>query len=248
MTRQAAWATTALLVSLSGLGWRTPALAYRPFDGTDAAVADPGEIEIELGPVQYFRLGSERALIAPDLVLNYGIAPGWEAVLQGRYAHGLSAEAIGTSLIGNGAFLKGILREGSLQGGSGPSVATEFGFLLPGVADEPGTGGSVAVIASQRWPWLTVHLNAAFAVTRQHYGDVFLSAIVEGPHDWTVRPVAEFVHERDFSGLQTTSGLIGAIWQVSDHLAFDAALRIGRVNDLPLEEVRVGLTFSFPVR
>jgi hypothetical protein len=36
--------------------------------------------------------------------------------------------------------------------------------------------------------------------------------------------------------------------QVSDHLAFDAALRIGHVNDLPLEEVRVGLTFSFPVK
>lgn len=26
------------------------ALAYRPFDGTDAAVADPGEMEVELQP------------------------------------------------------------------------------------------------------------------------------------------------------------------------------------------------------
>jgi len=248
MTGQVARTATALVVSLSSLGWCTQALAYRPFDGTDAAVADPGEIEIEAGPVQYLRQGSERALVAPDLVLNYGIAPGWEAVLEGRYAHGLSAESNGTSLIGNGVFLKGILREGTLQGGSGPSVATEFGFLLPGITDEPGTGGSIAVIVSQQWSSLTVHLNAAFAVTRQHYGDVFLSAIVEGPHDWTVRPVAEFVHERDFSGLQTTSGLVGAIWQVSDHLAFDAALRVGRVNDLPLEEVRVGLTFSFPIK
>ena len=27
-----------------------PALAYRPFDGTDAAVAAPGELEVELQP------------------------------------------------------------------------------------------------------------------------------------------------------------------------------------------------------
>ncbi len=28
-----------------------PALAYRPFDSTDADVAGPGEFELELGPV-----------------------------------------------------------------------------------------------------------------------------------------------------------------------------------------------------
>src|SRR5262249_61091869 len=32
------------------LGWTSDAFAYRPFDGTDAAVADPGEVEIELQP------------------------------------------------------------------------------------------------------------------------------------------------------------------------------------------------------
>jgi hypothetical protein len=29
------------------VGWVEPCLAYRPFDGTDAAVADVGEVEIE---------------------------------------------------------------------------------------------------------------------------------------------------------------------------------------------------------
>ena len=32
------------------LGWTSQAHAYRPFDGTDAAVADPGEVEVELQP------------------------------------------------------------------------------------------------------------------------------------------------------------------------------------------------------
>ena len=58
--------------------------AYRPFDGTDAAVAETGEMEIELGPVEYLREGAERALFAPDVRINYGFAPGWEAVAGGR--------------------------------------------------------------------------------------------------------------------------------------------------------------------
>ena len=47
--------------------WCGEAVAYRPFDGTDAAVAETGEMEIELGPVEYLRAGGERALLAPDL-------------------------------------------------------------------------------------------------------------------------------------------------------------------------------------
>ena len=54
-------------------------------------------------------------------------------VLEGRVAHGLTADTAGTSLLGDGASLKGVLREGSLQEKPGPSIATEFGVLLPGV-------------------------------------------------------------------------------------------------------------------
>jgi hypothetical protein len=44
--------------------------AYRPFDGTDADVAEVGVFELELGPVQYYRLGPQNYLVAPDLVLR----------------------------------------------------------------------------------------------------------------------------------------------------------------------------------
>ena len=40
----------AAIVGICALGWVSPAPAYRPFDGTDAAVADVGEVEIELQP------------------------------------------------------------------------------------------------------------------------------------------------------------------------------------------------------
>ncbi len=238
----------AIPIMLIWMALSIPALAYRPFEGTDAAVTDEGEMEIELGPAEYLREGSERTLIAPAVTLNYGIAKGWEAVIETEATYGLSVNGRRSSLVGNAASLKGVLREGSLQGKSGPSVATEFAVLLPGINDEAGTGGSAAGIVSQQWPWLTVHINAAFAVTRERHGDLFLDAIVEGPHDWAVRPVAEAFYEREAGGSTTTSGLIGAIWQVRDDLAFDIGLRSGRIDGHTFDEVRAGLTFSFPIR
>src|SRR5262245_51233571 len=40
--------------------WPENSFAYRPFDSTDAAVADLGELEIELGPVEFRRSEAER--------------------------------------------------------------------------------------------------------------------------------------------------------------------------------------------
>lgn len=227
--------------------WSGPAEAYRPFDGTDAAVAETGELEIELGPVEYFRGGAERALFAPDVRFNYGFTAGWEAVLEGTIAHGLTPDTPGTSLVGNGASLKGVLREGVLQEKPGPSIATEFGVLLPGVHDERGTGASLAGIISQRWEGGTVHFNAAAALTREQHADYFLDMIIEGPRDWVVRPAAEIFYDRNVGLFRTRSALIGAIWQVQDNIAVDFGLRGARVNDHTAGEIRAGVTFAFGV-
>src|SRR6202047_4498998 len=84
--------------------WCSTAQAYRPFDGTDAAVAETGELEIEFGALEYLREAAERALFAPNLRINYGFTPGGEAVLEGEGGHGLAAEVGGTRAVGNGAF------------------------------------------------------------------------------------------------------------------------------------------------
>ena len=134
--------------------WPDNSFAYRPFDSTDAAVADVGELEIELGPAGFRRSDAERTVIAPAYVLNYGFAKNWELVLEGQAEHPLSpAEDTRSRLVGNGLFLKGVLKEGVLQDKSGPSVATEFGILLPGINDEHGVGVSWLGILSQRWAW-----------------------------------------------------------------------------------------------
>jgi hypothetical protein len=227
--------------------WSGTVRAYRPFDGTDAAVAQTGEMEIELGPVEYLRDGADHMLLAPDVRINYGFTPDWEASLEGKVAHALTGGMPRTSLVESEALLKGVLREGVLQEKPGPSIATEFGLLLPGVNDEHGTGAVLNGIASQRWDWGTAHLNVQIALTREQHADYFLDTIIEGPHDWVVRPVSEIFYDRDVGLFRTRSALIGAIWQVQDNIAVDFGLRGAHVNDHTVGEIRVGVTFAFGV-
>jgi hypothetical protein len=100
-------------------------------------------MEIELGQVEYLRDAADRSLFAPDLRINYGFAPGWEASLEGDVAHGLTAGTPAVSLIESEALLKGVLREGSLQEKSGPSH-------LPDRPDECGAGLKLADIVRRR--------------------------------------------------------------------------------------------------
>ena len=227
--------------------WCGDAEAYRPFDGTDAAVVETGEMEIELGPVEALRVGAERTLLAPDLRINYGFISGWEAALEGKLTHGLTSGVPGTSLVESQALLKGVLREGSLQEKPGPSIATEFGVLLPGINDQHGAGAVLNGIVSQRWDWGTVHLNAQIELTREQHADYFLDSIIEGPHDWPVRPVAEFFYESDVSVFRTGSALVGAIWQVRDNVAVDFGVRGARINGQTAGEIRAGVTFALGV-
>jgi hypothetical protein len=113
--------------------WCGEAVAYRPFDGTDAAVAETGEIKIELGPIEYLREGAERTLLAPDIRINYGFTPGWEAALEGKVSHGLTVGIPETSLVEGQALLKGVLREGSLQENPGPVSQPNLAFSCRGL-------------------------------------------------------------------------------------------------------------------
>jgi hypothetical protein len=222
------------------------ALAYRPFDSTDAAVADDGEFELELGPVGSLRVGASRSLVAPAAIANFGISGDREIVLQGQRQTLLDPDAAGprTSVVDTGLFIKQVLRRGALQDESGPSVATEYGFLLPTLHGESGTGFSTAGILSQRSDLGTVHLNSVLSLTRSHRADLFLGAIVEGPYSWTVRPVAEVFAEQQAGGARTRSNLFGAIWRVRDGLSFDFGVRQAHMGSEGVHEVRLGLTWS----
>jgi hypothetical protein len=244
--RRAAFAFTAIATPM--LVDPDRALAYRPFDSTDAAVADLNELEFELGPVGYRKSEDDRTLVAPSYVVNYGFAKDWEAVLEGRGEHPLApADDTRSRFVGNAFSLKHVLREGVLQDKAGPSLATEFGVLLPGLRDEQGYGASWMGIISDRFDWGTTHFNFGAELTRDHDTNFVAGWIVEGPHEWTVRPVAEarFEHQVGTIKLDTASALVGAIWKVRDDLSFDVAVREAWVNGIPETEVRAGLTFAF---
>ena len=221
-----------------------PAAAYRPFDGTDAAVADVNETEIELQPFGYQRTGSQSSAVAPFVVYNYGFAERWEMVLQTEMLSPITGGGQ-PSIQATGAFLKYVIVPGVLQEKSGISVATEFGPLLPGVNADPGVGFSWAGIVSQRWDWGTAHFNVEANLTRDHQAEAFGGVILEGPSTWKVRPVFETFYDKVWNETESRSVLVGAIWQVDHDLAFDAAYRYATVNGHAVNEIRAGVTFAF---
>jgi hypothetical protein len=232
----------AAVIGVCAIGWAEPASAYRPFDGTDAAVADLGEVEIEFQPAGVLRAGSTKALT--DGIFNYGFVERWELVLQTTAQP--PPDGAGPLSVPNAAFLKYVVKPGVLQDKPGISIATEFGPLLPDVGGS-GVGFSWTGILSQRWEWGTAHLNLETNLTPDQHGELFFDAIIEGPNKWKVRPVFEIYSDSVTNQSQTFSALAGAIWQVNDKLSFDAAVRYAVVNGRPVNELRAGLTFGFPL-
>jgi hypothetical protein len=243
---QANWLAVCMMCAL---GWCSSAFAYRPFDSTDADVAGAGVFELEFGLVGYLKEGRDKFWVAPAAVANFGLAGEREVVVEGKLQRLIDDKSDGprTSLVDTGLFLKQVHRPGSLQESTGPSVATECGLLLPDIHGESGMGARCAGIVSQRWPTATVHLNAAFALTRQHNPDLFLGAILEGPYDWAIRPALELFAERESGKPWTFSTMVGAIWRAKDNLSFDIGVRLARANHENVREVRAGLSWAFPL-
>jgi hypothetical protein len=133
----------------------TSALAYRPFVSTDEAVADPGEVEIELGYFNLERTARENTFITPSVVLNYGFVKNWEAV--GEFHVESSPEL---EITDPGLSLKGVLKEGVLQEKEGVSVAIEAGLLLPStLPHEHGVGVEAIAIVSGKAGPVTAHVT-----------------------------------------------------------------------------------------
>jgi hypothetical protein len=224
------------------------AFAYRPFDSTDAGVADEGEFELEFGPAGYVREGPDKFFAGPAIVANFGIQGDRELVLEGILltpTDGSGSQSVfGETMLS----LKQLHRRGSLQDGSGLSIASECSVLLPEVNGESRTGALCYGIASQRFAHAAVHLNLGLGLDREHNWQRSLGVIVEGPAEWRVRPVTELLAERNNAGGYTNSALVGLIWQARENLAFDLAIRGGRTDGEELREVRLGLTWGFSTK
>jgi hypothetical protein len=235
-----------VIASLALCGEPISALALRPYDSTDAAVADRGELELELGPVGRLKEGDRHFRVAPAVVVNYGFAEGKELVIEARREVALDAGEgqAHSSIVDDGVFIKQVLRPGVMQGQPGLSVATEYGVLLPSIHGESGTGVSLAGIVSHRNEAITLHLNGAAAINREHEPEVFLGAILEGPSTWVVRPVGEVFADQARGSARTVSRLVGAIWNAKEGLSLDVGVRSAHAGSEGIRELRVGFTWA----
>jgi hypothetical protein len=230
------------------------ATAYRPFDGTDAEVADRGSFELELGPAHWYYQSGQgpvrgHYLIAPSTVLNLGILDETEIVVDfdDFVALGPLGGRPAASLLGTDVVLKHVFREGALQGKSGLSFALEAGPLTPEINGSDGFGASLNAILSYRWRGGTIHFDEWPSYTRAHTLAVFSGVIVEGPHEWAVRPVCEIFFSRDFGGDDTQSVLVGAIWTAKESFALDVGVRGARIGEERAAELRLGFTWAIPL-
>src|SRR5574337_1636243 len=188
------------------------AWGYRPFVSTDAAVADPKELEIELGYFNLERSRGKSTFIVPKVVLNYGVIRDVEVVGEFEVAE---PSHKGAQLVDPGLFLKAVLKEGVLQQKEGIGVAVEAGPLLPStVAGAQRLGFEGIGILSGRLAPFTYHLNAGGGVDRKKANPfVIWGMIVELPIFSNFRLVGEINGESAKGRLPSNSGLAGFIWQ-----------------------------------
>jgi hypothetical protein len=250
MSRLTARLSAALALACCLLSAR-PVRAYRPFDGTDADVAELGEFELELGPVQWLRQAGRFTLLAPATVLNLGIFPRTELVVD--FVGNIPIPALPSEqryqVRNTDVMLKVLLRPGVLQDAAGPSIALEAGALTPELYGRKGFGASANLIISERWQWFIAHLDNQAALSRDDLNFIWsTSLITEFRIDAKAWPVAELLWERTLgSGASVYSALAGGIWRVCQGVDLDAAVKVASVLGSSAFEARLGFTWAFQV-
>ncbi len=220
--------------------------AYRPFISTDAAVADPKEVEIELGYFTLERDKGENAFIIPRVVLNYGLFKNWEAVAEFAVRRAPDADV---NLIDPAVFLKGVLKEGVLQDKGGLGFAVEVGALLPSTEKGERKFGfeAIGILTDKLGPFM-FHLNGGLGIERST-GDVvgIWGVIAEIPVAKGLRLAGEVNGEQPRREEQRNSGLLGVIWQPwsSKNVWVDAGIRRGFTSGVPDWQFTAGVTFGF---
>src|SRR5580692_10035181 len=113
-----------IVTALTSWVWSGTARAYRPFDETDADVAETHDIELELGPIGYLHQPTGGTFV-PGFILNYGVVARVELVFDAHAAFlwGGPDVAARRRQLDSELSAKVVVREGVLQDRPGPSVA-----------------------------------------------------------------------------------------------------------------------------
>jgi len=231
------------------------AFAYRPFVSTDAAVADAGEVEVELGYGGFREDHHQVTIVALTIVGNLGIARDVEVVGEFELADDLTPRhgEDRTRFEDAAVSLKWVLREGVLQDvGTRPSLAVELSALLPTLPGEDRPGGELVGLLSGRTRGWTYHVNAgALVEPGTSEPGVVWGVIAEHAIGGPLRAVAEIDGQSVRNGQADDSALVGAVWSVATpaplhELSFDVGVRRGLSSAAADRGGTAGVTFAFP--
>jgi hypothetical protein len=232
--------TAALLIECGA------AYGYRPFISTDAAVADPHQVEVEMGYFGFSRTSRANTYGVPQLVLNYGVHDRMEAVAE---LNQLDIPDRGSPEVMAPALdLKWVAREGFLQDKPGDSVAFETTLLLPStLPGQKNVGFQETGIWSHRLLGLLFHFNLGGGVTNDDAaGFLFWGTIAEKPITRTLRAVGEITGESPADGPPDNSGLVGLIWDTpKPNLALDVGVRRGLSQSSADWQLTAGFSYGF---
>ena len=221
------------------------AWAYRPFVSTDAAVADPKEVEIEFGYFTWEKARRENTFRVPSVVFNYGLLSDVELVGEFRVERSPGAR---WNIVDPALSLKAVLKEGVLQEKEGMSFAVEVGPLLPATVQGERRFGfeGTGILSGQLSP-LTYHINFGGGVDRANSNPfVVWGTIFELPVVPKFRVVGEINGESVRTERANNSALLGFIWQpTSSNYFLDAAVRKGISQAAPDWQFTAGIAFGF---
>jgi hypothetical protein len=241
MWRPFIFTVATLLLSMAA---SSPVLAYRPFESTDAAVAETSKLEVEFGYLE-FANDDGRNSLEPSLRLNYGIAERFEVSLEGNLQVFDSHSSHDLQLLDPEFSLKCVLLEGPLQDAVSPiGVAVEFGLLFPETTEDSTWGFESVLIATWRLRGFTFHLNAGAEWQREEQDPAFVwGLIVERPISRELRAGVELNGEAVKSGPDVVSALFGLIWE-HGKVAYDAGIQFGLSDAAADIALTGGLTFK----
>ena len=239
----------AVAMMILGLAWWHPAWAYRPFDFTDADVAEARTLEIAVAPAEYLEHGEVRSMHLPNLSLTFGLGGGYEFGVEGINSVFLKTDDTQpqSSFFEWAAAIKRLLRRGNLQDVAGPSIATEGEVVVPTRGQvRPGT--ALAVVMSDESKTGVAHLGVEVARTPELENELSVVLILETLDYHGVRPVAELATTGVRHALPENSALIGVIYEAYEGLAFDVGVKFGKAGDDRSTELRTGASWQLGPR
>jgi hypothetical protein len=231
------------------------AFGYRPFVSTDAAVADVGEVEVELGFAGFRQDHHRVTIVAPTLIGNLGVVRDLEVVGEFKLANDLTHRRgdDATRFEDTAVSLKWVFREGVLQDdGTRPSLAVELSALVPTLRDQTRPGGELVGLLSGRTLGWTYHVNGgALVEPGTSEPGVTWGVIAEHAIRGPLRAVAEVNGESVRRSRADDSALLGLVWSVRapaplHELSFDVGVRRGLSAAADAWGGTAGVTFAFP--